>query len=98
MVRAVVRYLEERTDVDAQTDRVREHFLQLEQNYLRSLESLRSAEKALVRNDGNRTLMRSILAVQRKELAAARKERVFDDELLRKMEGNLDLEEARLNN
>lgn len=97
MVRAVVRHLEERTDVDAQTDRVREHFLQLEQNYLRSLESLRSAEKALVRNDGNRTLMRSILAVQRRELAAARKERVFDDELLRKMEGNLDLEEARLN-
>ncbi len=97
MVRAVIRHLQERTSDDPRTARVREHFLQLEQNYLRSLESLRSAEKALVRDDSNRALMRSILAIQRGELAAARDERVYDDELLRKMQGNLDLEEARLN-
>ncbi|MBK8227852.1 MAG: Na+/H+ antiporter [Flavobacteriales bacterium] len=98
MVRAVVEHVTSLPDRDQRLERVHQHFLSLEQNYLKALEELRDAEKAALPEDGNRELQRSLIAVQRRSLADARRERAFDAEVVRKMEGQLDLEEMRMNN
>ena len=83
---------------DARLERVHQHFMSLEQNYLKALEELRDAEQVAMPEDGNRELQRVLIDVQRRSLAEARREQAFDAEVLRKMEGQLDLEEMRMNN
>ncbi len=98
MVRAVIEHVSAHPGKDERLERVHQHFLSLEQNYLRSLENLRNAEHEAQLDDSNRDLQRTLIAVQRGALENARKELAFDFEVVRKMESNLDLEEARLNN
>jgi len=93
----VIDHLETLPEKTAQVERTQQHFLHLEQNYLRSIESLRNADHAEQRDDTNRTYARLLISLQREALEAARKEHAFDVEVIRKMEGNLDLEETRLN-
>lgn len=97
MVRAVIEHLATHPEQNAQTERAHQHFLHLEQNYLRSLENLRKAEHEATQSDNNREFARGLIRVQREALGAARKDHSFDMEVIRKMEGNLDLEETRLN-
>lgn len=97
MVRAVIDHLETLPEKTAQVERTQQHFLHLEQNYLRSIESLRNADHAEQRDDSNRSYARLLIGLQREALEAARKEHSFDVEVIRKMESNLDLEETRLN-
>lgn len=98
LVRALIEHVAAHPEKDERLERVHKHFLNLEQNYLRSLESLRNAEKVVEQNDTNREFQRALIAVQRRTLATVRAEKAFDFEVIRKMESNLDLEEARLNN
>lgn len=99
LVRAVIDHVAAHPEQDERLQRVHQHFLSLEDNYLRSLEKLRNeAEAAVPRSDdSNRLFQRDLIAVQRRALATARQEKAFDFEVLRKMEGMLDLEEARMN-
>jgi len=99
LVRAVIDHVAAHPEQDERLQRVHQHFLSLEDNYLRSLEIMRNeAEAAVPRSDDrNRSLQRDLIAVQRRALANARQEKAFDFEVLRKMEGMLDLEEARMN-
>ncbi len=96
MVRAVIDHLEAHPEKTDQTVRAHQHFIQLEQNYLRSIEAIQRAEGVVHQDDSNRKMMLAALHVQRAALTAARRERTFDDEIIRKMESNLDLEETRL--
>lgn len=98
LVRAVIDHVAAHPEKDARLERVHQHFMSLEQNYLRSLENLRSAEREVRQDDGNREFQRGLIAVQRRTLEVIRTSRDFDFEVIRKMESNLDLEEARLNN
>ncbi len=98
LVRAVIGHLNTHPERGPHIERAEQHFIQLAESYHRSLESLRSEERVLQHDDPNRTMMRDVIAVQRRELVRARRERVFDDELIRRMESNLDLEETRLHN
>lgn len=98
MVRAVIDHLETIPEKTPQVERTQQHFLHLEQNYLRSIESLHNAEHAGQRDDTNRAYARLLISLQRGALESARKEHTFDLEVIRKMESNLDLEETRLNN
>lgn len=98
LVRAVIDHVASHPEKDARLERVHQHFLSLEQNYLRSLENLRNTERVVRQDDGNREFQRVLIGVQRRTLETVRQERIFDFEVIRKMESNLDLEEARLNN
>ena len=98
MVRSVVGHIASLPERDARLERVHQHFMSLEQNYLKALEELRDAEQVAMPEDGNRELQRVLIDVQRRSLAEARREQAFDAEVLRKMEGQLDLEEMRMNN
>ncbi|MGV3636186.1 MAG: Na+/H+ antiporter [Flavobacteriales bacterium] len=97
MVRAVIDHMDTMPEKTPQIERTQQHFLHLEQSYLRSIESLRNAEHAAPRDDTNRAHARLLISLQRGALERARKERDFDLEVIRKMESNLDLEETRLN-
>lgn len=97
MARAVADELAARPDRDAQAERAMQHFLQLEQNYLRSLENLHLADRATASQPLDREFPRALIRIQRQVLEAARKEHDFDLEVIRRMESNLDLEETRLN-
>ncbi|MBK7945287.1 MAG: cation:proton antiporter [Flavobacteriales bacterium] len=99
LVRAVIDHVAAHPEQDERMQRVHQHFLSLEDNYLRSLENLRNEAEAAVpqSDDSNRLFQRDLIAVQRRALATARQEKAFDFEVLRKMEGMLDLEEARMN-
>lgn len=96
LVRAVIGHLEAQADRSPHIERAQQHFIQLHENYQRSLTGVHSEEQVRQRDDPNRAMMRSVIAVQRQELVRIRRERVFDDELVRRMESNLDLEETRL--
>lgn len=97
MVRAVIDHLETIPEKTPQIERTQQHFLHLEQNYLRSIESLNNADRTQQWDDTNRTYARLLISLQRGALERARKEHTFDLEVIRKMESNLDLEETRLN-
>lgn len=97
LVRAMIDHVQAHPEQDERMERARQHFLSLEQNYKRSLENLRSAERNIRSDDINREFQRALIAVQRSALHVVRKENAFDFEVIRKMQSNLDLEEARLN-
>lgn len=97
MVRAVIDHLNGHPEKNPTLERAHQHFIQLEESYLRSLDNMRSAERQVHRDDTNRNMMRTLIKIQRDALMKARRDRIFDDELIRKIEGNLDLEETRLN-
>lgn len=97
MVRAVIDHLGAMTDKDPVAERAHQHFIQLEEQYLNSLDAVRNAAQQVMRNDSNRHMMRGVVQVQRDALTKARAEGIFDFELIRRMENNLDLEETRLN-
>lgn len=97
MVRAVIDHLDALPERGEREERTQQHFLQLEQNYLKSIENLHTTGLGHV-EDGNRNYARTLNKVQRAALEQARTEAIFDLEVIRKMESNLDLEEMRLNN
>ncbi len=98
MVRAAIDHLAALPEQSELTTRAHQHFMQLEKNYLNSVDALRRAQQVAHRDDSNRRMMLGVIHAQRNALVMARKEHTFDDEVVRRMESNLDLEETRLNN
>jgi len=74
--------------------------LQIESNISfasQHLQSLGSSERNASQVEQHNDMMYDLIKVQRKELTRLRREKKFEDEVLRKHEAQLDLDEARLN-
>lgn len=93
--RAVLDHLPTRAESREQTERVREFFARQESRYEHVLQALQGVAGAAPRDDEQR-MLREIMQVRRAALTDARGDAVFDDDVIRRVEGDLDLEESRL--
>jgi Na+/H+ antiporter len=98
LLRAVVRHLEGHPKLATPgVAGVHAHYQRLSTRTESALDELRALSQDPHRDgDERRELQRDIIAVQRRALAEVRDEQSVDDEVVRKMEGLLDLDEARL--
>jgi Na+/H+ antiporter len=98
LLRAVVRHLEAHPALDTPgVAGVHAHYRKLSARTDAALEELRATAHEPHHDDDRRDLHRDIIAVQRRTLVEVRDEQSFDDEVVRRIESRLDLDEARLN-
>lgn len=88
-------YAEESATIDAFT-RLKERYKRMIENTTRKLEQDEQGHKAPEFLPRYRKMLLELVAIRRKELSKMRHNREYTDELLRKKEAELDLEEARL--
>jgi monovalent cation/hydrogen antiporter len=72
------------------------HFSVRAQSSERALAAMHAAGNAMRSDAADHTILHELIGVQRRALAKARREHIFDDEVVRKVEDQLDLEEASI--